>query len=182
VGRNDWLIGDRRIAASERIFAAAAELVARKGFSAFTIEAVAAKVHCSPATVYRQVGGKTVILEGVIARYSLSIVESVREAITGLSGAERVVTAIIVALEKVRAEPLGQSMMGAIRPNDQTGLLTASPLVNILAEEMVGRTDPLAAQYLIRIYFALWFWPVADRAAEYELVQRFVGPLFDPPA
>jgi AcrR family transcriptional regulator len=175
------LIGDRRSAASERIYTAASELIARKGFSAFSIEAVAEKVHCSPATVYRQVGGRAVILEGVIERYSLSIVDSVREAIAGLSGSDRIVTAVIVALEKVRAEPLGQSMMGAIRPNDQTGLLTASPLVNTLAEEMVGRADPLAAQYLIRIYFALWFWPITDRDAEYELVQRFVGPLFDRP-
>jgi AcrR family transcriptional regulator len=178
VGRKDWLIGDRRSAASDRILAAAAELVTRKGFSALTIEEVAKKVHCSPATVYRQVGGKAVILEGVIERYSLSIVESVRAAIVGLSGAERIVTAVIVALEKVRAEPLGQLMMGAIHPNDQTQLVTTSPLVKTLAEEMVGREDPLAAQYLIRIYFALWFWPITDRDAEYQLVQRFVGPLF----
>jgi AcrR family transcriptional regulator len=180
VGRNDWLIGNRRSAASDRIYAAAADLVARKGFSAFSIEAVAEKVHCSPATVYRQVGGKAVILEGVIERYSLSIVESVREAIAGRSGSDRIVTAVVVALEKVRAEPLGQLMMGAIHPNDQTGLLTTSPLIQTLAEEMVGRVDPLAAQYLIRIYFALWFWPLTDRDAEYQLVQRFIGPVFEP--
>ena len=36
--------------------------------------------------------------------------------------------------------------------------------------------DPLAAQWLIRVTMALWFWPVKDQAAEYELVHRFVGP------
>jgi AcrR family transcriptional regulator len=180
MSRDDWLVGrDRGSEAADRIYAAATDLVSRKGFAALTIEAVAAKVHCSPATIYRQVGGKAVILDGVIERYSLSIVESVRGAIMGLSGSDRIVTAIIVALAKVRAEPLGQLMMGAIRPNDDRGFLTASPMVRALAEEMVGRVDPLAAQYLIRIYFALWFWPVHDPNAEYQLVRRFVGPSFE---
>jgi AcrR family transcriptional regulator len=179
MGRNDWLIGDRRSAATDRIYTAAADLVSRKGLAGFTIEALATKVHCSPATIYRQVGGKTVILEGVIQRYSASIVESVREAIAGLSGSDRIVTAIIVALERVRAEPLGQLVMGAVRPDDHSGLVTSSPVVARLAEEMVGRADPLAAQYLIRIYFALWYWPVNDRDTEYRLVQRFVGPSFE---
>ena len=53
--RHDWLVGrDRRSEAAERIYAAAAELIARRGYDAFTIEALAAQVHCSPATIYRQ--------------------------------------------------------------------------------------------------------------------------------
>ena len=60
--RQDWLIGgDRRTEAVERIFAAAAQLVSQQGFDAFTIEALSTKAHCSPATIYRHVGGKAVI-------------------------------------------------------------------------------------------------------------------------
>ena len=50
--REDWLVGrDRGSEAADRIYDAAAELVSRKGFEAFTIEALAAIVHCSPATI-----------------------------------------------------------------------------------------------------------------------------------
>nr|WP_082702921.1 TetR/AcrR family transcriptional regulator [Mycobacterium sp. IS-1496] len=77
MGRDDWLICDRRSAATDRIYTAAADSIPKKGFAGFTIEALAAKVHCSPATIYRQVGGKAVSLDGVIHRCSLGIVESV---------------------------------------------------------------------------------------------------------
>jgi AcrR family transcriptional regulator len=179
VPRQDWLVGaERRAEAVERIHAAAAELVSRQGFEAFTIDALAAKVHCSPATIYRNVGGKAAIMEGVMHRMSVRIVEHVKEAITGLEGPDRVVTAILVALDHIRAEPLGPLMMGAIRPDHDSGWLTSSPLVATLAEEMIGRSDPLAAQWLIRATLALWYWPVKNRDTEREIAARFIGPCF----
>jgi len=45
-----------------------------------------------------------------------------------------------------------------------------------MAEEMIGRSDPLAAQWLIRITFALWYWPAKDKHTEHELVKRFAAP------
>ena len=55
MARNDWLIGgDRRSEAAERIYAAATDLVSRTGFENFSIEALAAAVHCAPATIYRR--------------------------------------------------------------------------------------------------------------------------------
>jgi AcrR family transcriptional regulator len=130
MARQDWLVGaDRRTEAVERIYAAAAELVSQQGFEAFTINALSAKVHCSPATIYRNVGGKAAILEGVIHHMSVRIVERITDAIADLEGPERVVTAIVVALDLIRAEPLGPLMMGTIRPGDDSGWLTASPLV-----------------------------------------------------
>jgi len=35
--------------------------------------------------------------------------------------------------------------------------------------------DPLAAQWLIRVFMALWCWPLNDPAAERAMVQRFLG-------
>ena len=106
--REDWLVGrDRGSEAADRIYAAASELVSREGFEALTIEALAAEVHCSPATIYRHAGGKAAIREAVTMRTSSRIVGLVREAIKGLQGTERVVTAVLVALEHIRAEPLG---------------------------------------------------------------------------
>lgn len=177
--RQDWLVGtDRRAEAVERIHAAAAELISRHGFEAFSIDMLAASVHCSPATIYRNVGGKSVIMEGVMHRMSVRIVERVKAAIDGLEGAERIVAAVVVALNHIRAEPLGPLMMGAIRPDHDTGWLTASPLVAGLAEEMIGRTDPLAAQWLIRATLALWYWPVKSRDDEHAIVAQFIGPCF----
>lgn len=177
--RQDWLVGtDRRSEAVERIFAAAAELVSQQGFEAFTIDALSAKVHCSPATIYRHAGGKAAILEGVVRRLSARIVRHVSEAIDGLQGSERIVTALVVALDHIRSEPLGPLMMGAIRPDQNNGWLTGSPLVEELAERMIGRSDPLAAQWLIRVTLALWYFPVKDRESEYEIAARFVGPSF----
>ncbi|KAB7761459.1 MULTISPECIES: TetR/AcrR family transcriptional regulator [Mycobacteriaceae] len=177
MSRQDWVLGaDRNTEALDRILSAASELVSRNGFEAFTIDALAAKLHCSPATIYRRAGGKAAILERLIALFADRIVSSIRQAIAGMEGTERTVTAIAVALECMRAEPLGKLIMGDIRPDHDAGAVTASPLVAKLAEEMIGRHDPLAAQWLIRITFALWYWPLKDKQTEYELVKRFAGP------
>jgi len=175
--RHDWVLGtDRNAEALARILSAASELVSRKGFEAFTVEAVAAELHCSPATVYRRAGGKAAILERLVSLFAQRIVGAIREAITGLEGTERVVAAIVVALDCMRAEPLGKLIMGDIRPDHDSGTVTASPLVGKFAAEMIGSDDPLAAQWLIRVTFALWYWPLKDKQSEYELVRRFAGP------
>lgn len=177
MARNDWLIGgDRRCEAAERIYAAATDLVSRTGFENFSIEALAATVHCAPATIYRNAGGKKAILEAVTMRMSERIVEAVRMEIVNRQGSDRVATGIAVALARIRAEPLGPLIMGSIQPNHDGEWLTDSPGVADLAEEIIGHVDPLAAQWLIRITLALWYWPLKDRVAEYELIRRFVGP------
>ena len=51
----DWLVGDRRVAAPERIYAAAAEIIAADGIDAFDMAALEARVHCSRATIYRKI-------------------------------------------------------------------------------------------------------------------------------
>jgi AcrR family transcriptional regulator len=175
--QKDWILGaDRSAEALDRILSAASELVSRDGFEAFTIEALAARLHCSPATIYRRAGGKAAILERLISLFSGRIIRSIRQAIAGMEGTERVVTAIVVGLDCMRAEPLGKLIMGDIRPDHDSGAVTASPLVAKIAEEMIGRYDPLAAQWLIRVTFSLWYWPLKDRQTEYELVKRFAGP------
>lgn len=179
MARQDWLVGtDRRVEAIERIHAAAADLISRHGFEAFSIDALAETVHCSPATIYRNVGGKSVIMEGVVRRMSVRIVERVKTAIDGMQGPERVTQAILVALDLIRAEPLGPLIMGAVRPHQDTGWLTSSPLVVELAEEMIGRSDPLAAQWLLRATLALWYWPVKNRDEEHAIIAQFIGPCF----
>jgi AcrR family transcriptional regulator len=175
---DDWLIGrDRHDEAAERIYAAAADLMSRHGYDAFSIDALAAAVHCSPATVYRHTGGKTAIRDAVLGLQAERILDSVRVAIVGLTGPERVVTATTVALQRLRADPLAKVMRSMVTiPGDEW--LADSPTVNRFAIEMVGLTtpDPLAAQWLIRTFLALWYWPLKDADAEAQMVRRFLGP------
>ncbi|MCV7377194.1 TetR family transcriptional regulator [Mycobacterium alsense] len=175
--REDWLVGrDRRSEAAERIHAAAADLIARRGYEGFTIEALAASVHCSPATIYRHAGGKAAIRDAVVAIHAARIVTAARESINGLDGPDRVVTATIVALQRLRSDPLAH-LMRSIHAAPVNDWLTNSPAVTDLAAEMLGGDDhdPLAVQWLIRVFLALWCWPLKDPAAERALVQRFLG-------
>lgn len=174
----DWLVGrDRASEATRRIHAAAADLIARRGWEAFTIDALAAKVHCSPATIYRHAGGKTAIRDAVVAIHAARTVETVREAIRGLSGAERVVEATALALERARSDPLTNALRSA-HPPTETDWLTTSEVIAQFAAEMLGLEDPdpLAEQWLIRVFLALWSWPMKDPGAEYRMLQRFLGP------
>lgn len=176
VGRKDWVLrADRSDQARDRIMSTASEFVSRNGFEAFTIDALAAELNCSPATIYRHAGGKAEILERLIFAFSQRIIGSIRQAIVGMEGTERVATAIIVALDLMRGEVLGKLMMSGHGPDRDAGTVTASPFVAKMAEEMIGRSDPLAAQWLIRITFALWYWPVKDKHTEHELVKRFAA-------
>lgn len=179
--RSDWLIGpDRRAVATERIYTAAAALIANQGYDAFTIDALAARVHCSPATVYRYVGGKAAIRDAVTVRLSTRIVDTVRKAIDGLTGEERIVTAVAVALERMRSEPLSQLMTDTLRAIREEQWINESPVVMALAQEMIGSedADPVAAQWLIHAILALWCWPVDDPDLEAAMIRRFLGPSF----
>src|SRR6188472_2507225 len=107
MSRSDWLVGGaRRSVAAERIYAAATDLIERDGMDAFDVDTLAARVHCSRATIYRHAGGKAEIRDAVLVRSAASIVETVGEAVDGLSGAERIARAITVALRKIRSHPL----------------------------------------------------------------------------
>jgi AcrR family transcriptional regulator len=178
--RDDWVVGgDRRKAAAERIYDVATDLITREGPEAFDIETLAARAHCSRATIYRYAGGKAEIRDAVVARSAARIVETVRQTVEHLRGPERVVTAITVALTLIRADPSGQLMFNSIRANDVIWL-TGSPLLAGFATELTGLTDqdPQAAQWVVRVVMSLLYWPIADTATEREIVQRFVAPAF----
>lgn len=174
---NDWLVGDRRAAAAERIYAAATELIARDGIEAFDIAALEARVHCSRATIYRHVGGKAQIRDAVLARNAERVVAAVRTAVDGMSGPDRIVTAVTVALERIRADPLGQALITSMRAAAEMTWIVESPLTRALAAELNGiaEEDELAAQWIVRVVLSLLYWPVADAATEQEMVRRFLG-------
>jgi AcrR family transcriptional regulator len=176
--RHDWLVGrDRQSEAAERIYSAAADLIARRGYEAFTIEALAARVHCSPATIYRHAGGKAAIRDAVVAIQATRIVDTARQAIKELTGSDRVVTATIVALQGLQSDPLAH-LMQSMHATPVSEWITSSPAVTGFAAEMLGleNDDPLAAQWIIRVFLALWCWPVKDADVQRAMLQRFLGP------
>lgn len=177
----DWLIGgERRVAAAERIYAAATDLVVRDGLDAFDIDALAARVHCSRATIYRYAGGKAQIRDAVLLRLAARIVDSVRRDVDGLSGSERVVKAITVALAHIRSDPMRQLMTTGLSSGGLTEL-ASSPVLGRLAADLTGITedDPEAAQWIVRVVMSLAYWPIGNSEVEHQIVQRFVAPAFD---
>jgi AcrR family transcriptional regulator len=180
VVRNDWLVGgDRSTAAAERIYAAATDVVARRGPEALDIDELAARLHCSRATIYRHAGGKSEIRDAVVLRGAARIIEKVRVAVGELSGAERIVTAITLALREIRTDPLGQLMITSIRAQEMSWL-TDSPIVAGVATDINGLTDddPEAVQWIIRIVLTLMYWPIGEPDVERHFVERFVSPAF----
>ena len=180
MSRDDWLVGgDRRAIAAERIYAAATDMITRHGPDGFDIDTLADRVHCSRATIYRYVGGKAEIRDAVITRAATRIIETVRQTVSNMSGQERAVTAITVALKLIRADPLYQLMIRPVRAGD-IAWFTGSPLLAGFAKELTGLTDGDAqgAQWVVRVVLSLMYWPVGDHEDECLLVERFVAPAF----
>ena len=176
MAHDDWLVGDRRSAAAERIYAAAAELIARDGIEGFDMAALQAEVHCSRATLYRHVGGKAQIRDAVLMREAERIVDAVRAAVTGLTGRDRTVTAVIVALQRIREDPLGQALLHSMRGVPDLQWIGRSETPLALASELTGLDDSVAAHWVVRIVLSLLVWPVKDAAVEHEMIQRFLAP------
>lgn len=178
--QTDWLVGrDRHSEAADRIYAAAADLIFEVGYEAFSVEALANRIHCSVATIYRHAGGKTAIRDAVVKIHATQIVDSVRESIKDLRGPDRIVAATIAALARVQAHPL-TALFRSMDLNSGSEWLTNSPAITGFAAEMLGDedADPLAAQWLIRVFLALWVWPLKDPKAERAVLQRFFAASF----
>jgi AcrR family transcriptional regulator len=170
----DWLAGgDRAELATERIYAAAAESAALRGLDRLSIDDIAARVGCSRATVYRHIGGKRQLRDGVLARSIARIGAEVAAAVDGLDGEERIARAILVSLETIRTDPVA------------AGLLTGAPLGRSLidsprlaatATALAGLPvdDTVAPEWVVRVVLALLYWPM-PRQDEEAVVGRFVA-------
>jgi hypothetical protein len=114
-------------------------------------------------------------------RAATRVVDTVRRTVEGMSGPERVVTAITVALEQIRSDPLGQLMISRSTLIGQSDL-SATP-VEELAAELTGIADddPEAARWIVHVVLSLVYLPVGDARTEREMVRRFVAPAFESP-
>ncbi|WP_244168116.1 TetR/AcrR family transcriptional regulator [Mycobacterium paraffinicum] len=132
----------------------------------------------SSAVANAYAGGKAQSRDAVLIRLSAGIIETVRRAVDGLAGPERVITAVTVALEQIRSDPLRRLMLSSGSSPD-LGELHSSPVLSHLAAELTGITDdPVAAQWIVRVVLSLAYWPLADSRVERTVLQRFLAPGF----
>lgn len=176
----DWLAGDRRHHARERIYDSAAALVETRGFDRLSIDLIARNVGCSRATVYRHAGGIDAIRDAILIRATNQVAETVAQTVKALPAEERTVGAILVSLKVLRSHPVFASV-GASRETgrlvEQT--LIGSPRIPQAAAVIAGLPgdDKLAALWMVRVVLGLLYWPVTGiDGAEEAIVRRFVAP------
>jgi len=176
----DWLAGgNRHELAAERIYAAAADLIARRGLDRFDLDSLAQAAHCSRATIYRHAGGKTQIRDEILARSAQRINSNVLDSVAKLNGVDRVIGAITVALREIRSDPIASQVFAPGRPGN-AALLAESSMIARFAAESSG-LDPgevAASQWINRVFLSLLFWPGRDEAAETAMLKAFVAPAF----
>ena len=176
----DWLAGgDRHELAAERIYAAAANLIARRGLDRFDLDSLAQAAHCSRATLYRHAGGKTQIRDEVLARSARRINSAVVKATKDLTGGDRVVAAVTVALREIRSDPVASQVFAPARPGNAALLADSGMLARFAAESAgLNPDDTAASQWINRVTLSLLFWPGQDDDAEIRMLKSFVAPAF----
>ncbi|MCA2207904.1 TetR/AcrR family transcriptional regulator [Nocardia sp. NEAU-G4] len=176
--RADWLAGGRRRdIAAERIHAAATALILERGIEAVNVDEVAARAGCSRATLYRHVGGKSAIVDGVIARAASVVAEEVALAVEPFDGSRRVVEAILASVDAVRTNPVLAQWYVRSRATRADSYLAASPQLGRFATALTGvAPDDAAARWIVRVVMSLLTWPLDDPAEERLLVERYVEP------
>ena len=165
--------GDRTELAIERIFEAAADSASARGLERLNVDDIAARVGCSRATLYRHVGGKKALRDGVLARAISRVGGRTADAVAGLEGSQRIEVAILSALAAVREDPVAAAVVRGGPVVDK--LMLGSPRLAAAAAELCGVDDPVAAQWIVRAVLSLLFWPMPETADEEFAVRRYVA-------
>lgn len=176
---HDWLAGgNRQDLARRAVHAAAWDVLVERGLDRFTAEAVARRAGCSRATLYRVAGGKKALLAAVLGTAAGEVATRVTAQVAGLHGEDRVVEAILIALEEIRAD---EQVHDWVRRAVTTEYYTRD--AGVFAEIATAWVDaegarPLAGQWILRVVLMLLVSPGSDADVERELVRSFVGPAF----
>jgi len=159
---HDWLLEDRADQARDRLIDTAATLIRERGIDAFDINELAHRAHCSRATVYRHVGGKKHIVEAVLARSSVHVVDAVMTHTSHMRGSARSITAIHVALQELRGDSVLRRLLQSRQLPSIVPAALGSPAVTRAAAELLGLDpdDDAGAQWAIRGFISLVLWPM----------------------
>jgi AcrR family transcriptional regulator len=172
----------------EQILQAALEQFKLIGLRRTTVGDVARRAGVGRVTVYRRVGHKRELVVGVIQSEVSRLMESVREAIAPLEGAEdRLVEAFVVGVETVRSHPLLRRLLET-EPEDLLPYLTLdfAPILAIarhfVASEVVpGRDAEQLGEVLARLAQSLVLTPGGgaprDERGLREFARGYIAPL-----
>jgi AcrR family transcriptional regulator len=180
----DWLGADRADLAAERIIDAAAELFAEHGVAAVGMAEIAKAAGCSRATLYRYFDNRHAVRLAFVHRETRRIVAQLDERFRDIvDPGERIVAAMLGAVEEVRANPL---LIAWFRPADSgtAGRISQdSDVIESLAATIFGPadlTDPersRLARWLTRVIVSLLSAPGRDAADERAMLEEFVAPV-----
>lgn len=164
----------------ERMYRAAAKLIAQDGIRHFSVDEVAARVGCSRATLYRYVGGKAAIVDAIIHRVTLSLYQQIGQAVAGFNGPDRVVEMILAAAAATRAEPLTAQVLHHASTTDiRAHLHSRQVLEAVLTLAGLRPDDHQAAQALVWIVWSIVQQPLGHSTSERALIERFAKPAFN---
>ncbi|TYQ10977.1 UNVERIFIED_ORG: TetR family transcriptional regulator [Gordonia westfalica J30] len=176
----DWLVGgDRGDAARRRLVSQAATLIASRGLDAFSIDELAARAHCSRATIYRHAGGRAQLIEAVLSTTAAPVLESIRAEAAGTAGEERARIAITAAVGALRTDRVIRQFLRPASLIATTPTVLASPTVLDVAAELIGidPDDTVAARFAIRSVLTMLLWP-ATPEEEAALVDSIIAGIF----
>ncbi|MGW6623113.1 TetR/AcrR family transcriptional regulator [Nocardia sp. NPDC055002] len=180
----DWLAADRADLAAERIIDAAAELFAEHGVAAVGMAEIAKAAGCSRATLYRYFDNRHAVRLAFVHRETRRIVAQLDERFRDITDpGERIVAAMLGAVEEVRANPL---LIAWFRPADSgtAGRISQdSDVIESLAATIFAPTDltdperSRLARWLTRVIVSLLSAPGRDAADERAMLEEFVAPV-----
>ncbi|MFT4199312.1 TetR/AcrR family transcriptional regulator [Gordonia sp. (in: high G+C Gram-positive bacteria)] len=176
----DWLVGDsREDQARERLYTLASDLMAARGVDGMDVNELARRAHCSRATVYRHVGGKSAIVEAVLSRRASEMVATVAAAAEGLDGKDRIAAVMGMALERVRSDGIARQFLDPRHVAGTAASVVGSPTVLAIAGQLLGDSagDTAKASVAVRSVLDLLLWPAADRAEEAAVIDVVAGAL-----
>lgn len=183
-GTAGWLRDQRASLATDQILDAAARLFAERGVSGVGMAEVATAAGCSRATLYRYFDGREALRAAFVQREARRIGATVAAEVDGIAETrERLVRAMVAALERVRSDP---ALAVWFAPNDagvSARIALSSDAIEAMVVEFIGPTAEAGpevrrrARWVVRVLVSLLADPGDDVDEERTLIEEFVVPV-----
>ncbi|MCW2750106.1 MAG: TetR family transcriptional regulator [Aeromicrobium sp.] len=177
----DWLGDKRSEFAAEHILDAAANLFAEHGPTGVGMNDVAAAAGCSRATVYRYFENRRVLHVAFVNREALRLAQLIRERTAHISDPEeRLVTAVMAALELVRCTPALAAWFEIGDADLASELASSSAVIEAISAAFLAHLggtvsdNSRKARWTVRSILSLLTIPDPDERA---LIEEFVVPV-----
>ncbi|GAB3801496.1 TetR/AcrR family transcriptional regulator [Micromonospora zhanjiangensis] len=136
----------RRVDTRQRLFEAAVELIAEQGFSATTVDDIAARAGVAKGTVYYNFASKTSLFEELLRHGIGLLTEQFRAAVAGLPPRPALAALVRAQLEYIRryrafAQLLLSEMWRTNREWQQTLRLLRAEAIGVIAETVRAGVD-----------------------------------------